>query len=334
MSITSQLQDRIAGQLVGALEESLTRETGASALCRCADMENLLARHRKEQKELQGKITSKKKSATKKTRKGVNDECERLEHELKERQQAEIQTLAPSALEHEAAQLKLNCDNGSQGGVENGKSDQPESSVQDSPGQSGVTGSIQQNGGQPQTQQKRANRQKARLAKRAAEHEAQMEAAAAEAASMPDRRKQELSAMKTQMEKHGLIETVIRPDGHCLYSACAHTISTDKVQDFRGIRRAAADFMNAHPDDFAPFMEEPIESYSQKIKDTAEWGGHLELQAIAKAFSININVLQADGHVEKIMPEESSVQEIWLAYYKHSFGLGEHYNALTKAAAE
>lgn len=56
-------------------------------------MEELLSKHRKEQKDLQGRITQKKKSATKKTRKGVNDDCERMQRELAERQQAEIAEL-------------------------------------------------------------------------------------------------------------------------------------------------------------------------------------------------------------------------------------------------
>src|SRR5215468_11083523 len=56
-------------------------------------MEELLAKHRKEQRELQARMTQKRKSATKKTRKGVNDECEALERELNEQQQAEMASL-------------------------------------------------------------------------------------------------------------------------------------------------------------------------------------------------------------------------------------------------
>jgi OTU domain-containing protein 6 len=91
--------------------------------------------------------------------------------------------------------------------------------------------------------------------------------------------------------------------------------------------------MEAHPNDFVGFLEEPIEAYARKIKDTAEWGGQLELQAIAKSYNVDINVLQADGRIEKITSggSEDGHKTIWLAYYRHSFGLGEHYNALNKA---
>ncbi|KAI9873585.1 MAG: hypothetical protein M1823_007884, partial [Watsoniomyces obsoletus] len=94
-------------------------------------------------------------------------------------------------------------------------------------------------------------------------------------------------------------------------------------------------FISKHADDFTAFLEEPLEAYVKKIKETAEWGGQLELQAISRAYHVDINILQADGRVEKIECEEdgdgSKGTDVWLAYYRHNFGLGEHYNALTKA---
>jgi OTU domain-containing protein 6 len=51
-----------------------------------SEMEELQAKHRKELRDLQSKITQKKKQASKKTRKGVNEECDRLEQELKDTQ--------------------------------------------------------------------------------------------------------------------------------------------------------------------------------------------------------------------------------------------------------
>jgi OTU domain-containing protein 6 len=56
-------------------------------------LEAMQARHRKEQRDLQSRITSKKKNATKKTRKGVNDECAELERQLRDRQEQELALL-------------------------------------------------------------------------------------------------------------------------------------------------------------------------------------------------------------------------------------------------
>lgn len=289
-------------------------------------MEELQARHRKEQKELQGKITSKKKNATKKTRKGVNDECDRLERELKDKQQAEIAALEPPSVEDEISKLSIDDEV-----TTNEKADIGDTATGPDTRDEDDTGSRDGSVRSQSTGPKKPNRQKARLARRAAEQQAQAEAAADEAAKMPDRREQEMSAMKSQMEQRGLVEITIRPDGHCLYSACAETIPSLGKKTYKDVRIAVADYMSAHTDDFAPFLEEPIDSYTHKIRDTAEWGGHLELQAIAKAFNTNISVLQANGSVEEIKPEGSAEETAWLAYYRHSFGLGEHYNALKKA---
>ncbi|KIW11432.1 hypothetical protein PV08_10732 [Exophiala spinifera] len=295
-------------------------------------MEELLAKHRKEKRDLQARITQKKKNATKKTRKGVNDECERLERELAESQQAELDALEPKDDQLDLTVDDLTLDEPVTEDAPADESEEAQTALEVSNGPP--------TGGQPR--QRKPNRQKARLARRAAEQEAQAVAAAAEAQNMPDRREQEIAAMKTQMDARSLVETMIRPDGHCLFSACAHSMPSEQVaksgprqEPYQNVRYAAAEFMAAHPDDFAAFMEEPLDSYVARIRDTAEWGGELELQAIARAYNININVLRADGRVEKISSgsTKSDDSDVWLAYYQHSFGLGEHYNALRKSVA-
>jgi OTU domain-containing protein 6 len=47
---------------------------------------------------------------------------------------------------------------------------------------------------------------------------------------------------------------------------------------------------------------------------------------------LRICVLHSDGRVDKIEAEDNVTEkeEIWLGYYKHSHGLGEHYNSLRK----
>ena len=144
--------------------------------------------------------------------------------------------------------------------------------------------------------------------------------------------------MRSLMEKQHLTEVNIEPDGHCLYSAVAINLPSESLPGwapnavpYQLVRNKAGSFIAENPDDFAPFLEEPIDQYVHKIKHTAEWGGQLELQAIARSFGVEIRILQADGRVEKIEPASTSKYDpIWLAYYRHSFGLGEHYNALRR----
>ena len=294
-------------------------------------MEELQKRHRQEQRDLQALVTQKRKNATKKTRKGVNDECAELERALKERQQQELDALTDSP----------------QNGV-NGPDREPGASVEreelpvpTSDDAEKIQRQIRNLTVQDasQTPPKRPNRQKARLARRAAEQEALATQAADEAQAMPDQRAAEQELMVQEMMARGLVEKEVRSDGHCLYAAVADQLQQQgrKLDEsdgpaYRFVRRQTAAFIESHPDDFAPFLEEPLDSYTAKIRDTGEWGGQLELSALARIFDLRIQVLQSSGRVETIGDGSAQGAEIWLAYYRHSFGLGEHYNSLRKRA--
>ncbi|PLB50274.1 cysteine proteinase [Aspergillus steynii IBT 23096] len=322
-------------------------------------MDELLAKHRKEQKDLQARITQKKKSATKKTRRGINDECDRLQRELSERHQSEIAQLNGEPTEPVDAleDLNLNDTDGENGKAEN--ADEPQAPQTPETPENTTAPSAEPTSG---SRQKKPNRQKARLARRAAEQAAQAEIAAEEAANQTDHRGNEKEVMDGAFKRLGLKETEITPDGHCLYSAVAvqldesgvglkpdpkrivlqpptqsriETVTSPKHDGYRAVRAVTADYIAEHKDDFEAFMEEPLEQYTRKIKLTAEWGGQLELQAIARAYGVEINVVQADGRIEKIESGDDSLEDenkriLWLAYYRHTYGLGEHYNALAK----
>lgn len=320
-------------------------------------MEELLAKHRKEQKDLQGRITQKKKSATKKTRKGVNDECERMQQDLTERHQSEIAELNGDTTEAVDGMADLDLDDETPTNTE--PSEAPQHKEESEP----VPTSPSEDQSNPRT--KKPNRQKARLARRAAEQAAASAAAAEEAANQTDYRGNEKEVMEGVFKKLGLKEIEVNPDGHCLYSSVAKqldssgvglrpdpsrivlqpttqtridTVASPQHDGYRAVRAVTADFIVQNKDDFEAFMEEPLDEYTRKIRLTAEWGGQLELQAIARAYGVEINVVQSDGRMEKIEAgdmdsfeeEEKRKRVIWLAYYRHSYGLGEHYNALSK----
>lgn len=314
-------------------------------------LETAQARHRKEQRDLQSRITSKKKNATKKTRKGVNDECAQLEQQLKERQQQEIAALSGEsngATVDDAEPEEQNKDDDDDGTDKannaNGLVEQLRQTSISEP----AAESQQQPG-------KKRNRQKERLQRRAAEQEAAALAAEEEAANMTDHRKIEKTYMLKEFQTHGLAEQEIQPDGHCLFSAVADQLRESSIPlgdaataelPYRTVRRRATDYMRAHKDDFAPFMEDEFGGYVARMRDTAEWGGQLELMALARSYGVEIKVVQ-EQRTETIDPGEmsgdggggdsgdggdSERKTIWLAYYRHGYGLGEHYNSLRKAA--
>lgn len=286
-------------------------------------MEELLSRHRKEIRDLTSRITQKKKLATKKTRKGVNTECEALERDLKEQHVREISELTdPSST----------VDDSDHGG--NDVQD-TEAIPETTPTESDKTTTTSADVTTPTT--KKPSRQKARLARRTADIAALSAAAEAEAAALPDQRSLEIAAMQVRLSSLSLTEHAITPDGHCLYSAFAdqvlHSTSLTPLVDtldYRLARRKCAEYMVSHRADFEPFLEEAFEEHVRKVEKTAEWGGQTEVLALAKAFGVVVNVVQAEGRRVERMNDEGAREEVWLGYYRHSFGLGEHYNSLRK----
>ena len=302
-------------------------------------MEQLYSRHRQEQRDLQARITQKRKSATKKTRKGINDECAELERQLKEVQDLEIANLEARTECNEDADIP-NTD--------------PEP-VLERLNSDGIEPQMQNLAIPPVTtkteQARKPNRQKARLARRAAEQEHVIAQAAEEAQDLPDLRQQEIDAMRTLFSSRGLQEHEIRSDGHCLYAAVADQLithhhglmpetslngRTDLTESsnppYKVTRFVAACYIQDNADNFLPFLDEPLEEYVGKIRDTGEWGGHLELLALAKVYDVDINVLQSTGQIDKIESgSDKTKSTLWLSYYRHNFGLGEHYNSLRPA---
>jgi OTU domain-containing protein 6 len=311
-------------------------------------LEALQSRHRKEQRDLVSRITQKKKQASKKTRKGVNDECERLERELKERQAHELAVQnGETADAEEHAEDVSSSEDEAQGIQEDMSNLRVDGAGSDSKASS-------TNGDSTEPKKKKPNRAKARLARRAAEQASMIAEAEREAANAPNPRELERERMATQLQKHGLALHEIRADGHCLYAAVADQLQTRELglkpridvtingqangqasatsEGYKTVRHAAADWIQGHADDFSGFMEDPLPEHVRKIRETGEWGGHLELIALAGTYGLRICVLHSDGQVDKIEAEDKAEdkQEIWLGYYKHSHGLGEHYNSLRK----
>lgn len=291
-------------------------------------MDELLARHRKEARDLQARITQKKKQATKKTRKGINAECDRLEQDLAARQADEVR-----ALEHPDGEPTVDSPS---------EDEEPSAAAADPPPETASpTPAIDDsNSSTPTTttttseRAPKRNRQQERLARRAAEREALSAAAEAEASSQPDLRARELATMEALIASHNLREHPIAPDGHCLYSAFSDQVGGG---GYREARIRCADELRARRGEYEAFIDiegeggdGSFEEHVRKVGETAEWGGQVEVLALGRAFGVKVNVLQAEGRSVEKLNEDATGEEVWLAYYRHSFGLGEHYNSLRK----
>ena len=272
-------------------------------------MEEFQKKHRQEQKDLQPRITQKKKSATKKSCKGVNDECAELERQLKERQQDEVATV--NGIDTEISQGTDALEMPEEISISQRQMNDLSIFVKStSISDKHVTN----------RNVKKLNRQKARLARRAAEQEAATAQAEKEAADLPNLREQERKSMRNAYTARDLTEYEIRSYEHCLYAAIADQLQSTGIglkprfdidslsslsepasenAAYSVTRQVAAAYISQNSKDFEPFVEEPIPDYVKTIRETGEWGGHLEILALAKAYHIDVNVLQGSGKIER-----------------------------------
>ena len=89
--------------------------------------------------------------------------------------------------------------------------------------------------------------------------------------------------------------------------------------------------------EFAPFCEyndatPDYSAYVNQVRNSAEWGGHLELRALSIALKRPIVIYSAQSKEPLTISEVVEVEEpIRLSYHLNYYSLGEHYNQIVKA---
>lgn len=284
-------------------------------------MEEVQARHRKENKDLQNKITGMKKQATKSTRKEINSRCNSLQESLTEKHVQEIQELEKDKEDSSTGALNEVTPEELLLELENADEKDSVSAVE------AINAPVK----------KRRNRQKEKLAKRDAEVQRIKEEAGREAAQQPDLKKMEQEAIDQLCDFKKLKPFDIQPDGHCLFASVLDQLTMRHNRsdlDIHQLRSLACQYMRENKEDFIPYLfnEETMElqgidEYTKEMETTAKWGGELEILALAKSFNCPISVLMS-GRPLHVVNEDSEKPELKLVYYKHSYALGEHYNSL------
>jgi OTU domain-containing protein 6 len=101
-----------------------------------------------------------------------------------------------------------------------------------------------------------------------------------------------------------------------------------------------ADQLQEHEADFAPFCAYNDDipdyvTYVDRVRSSADWGGHLELRALSMALHRPVMVYSAAQQSALVIAEEVSSQQagdtvhdnpIRLSYHLNYYSLGEHYN--------
>ena len=190
----------------------------------------------------------------------------------------------------------------------------------------------------------RAQKRREAKAKEEAERDARI---ALERANLGETEEElEWRELGDKLEPLGFRVKEVAPDGHCMFRSLEDQLAFQSTEslgfdtkpfDHLGLRRLAASHIRKHADQFAPFIAEEgsedagVEGYCARLEETAEWGGHVELQAIAEALEVVIEVYSAQQPIVKI-GEGKEGAPLRLSYHLHAYGLGEHYNSVRPIA--
>ena len=136
-----------------------------------------------------------------------------------------------------------------------------------------------------------------------------------------------MTKFREQLALYGLKIIEMGGDGNCLFRSLADQLEGNE-RLHRKYREAAIEYIEAHKDMFAPFIEddETIDQYlSDMIKDGV-WGGQIELTALSAVYKFNFIIHQVDNPIMSFSNfPVGSVPTVHVSYH-----LGEHYNSVRR----
>jgi OTU domain-containing protein 6 len=284
------------------MEVSDTESSTSSSSSSVSSPINILS---SEIKDLRNKIMSVKKSVTKgdkKQKKAIQDELNTLESLLTAKQE-ELQKLKDTTISNTNYNNDIEINN--------------------------LTNSIS----------KARLKKERRKEEKAAEWEANRQAALQEIASRPDLALQESKSFDHRLSQKGFRIVEVAADGHCLFSAIGCQL--DLPKDHWELRALAAKYLLNHREEYENFIEldsiqtnhdssdtDKYREYCRKLESTGMWGGQIELDVLSRCLGVCVTVLQAEG--PQLVFNAESELKIYLSYHRFAFSLGEHYNALIK----
>ena len=269
--------------------------------------ELLEKKHRQEKKELQAKIQELKKTITKgdskKKKKEVNDQIAKLEGDLEQRHSEEMLDLLTANIDIDDKDDATNnvCDK-----TEPAKSEEKVERVSKA----------------QKRRDKKAEKEKQRL----------IDIEKQDEENLTGLRNMEQEAINKLLETRGLSLHEIASDGDCMFAGLVHQLSlSGESSSVSDLRQKTGEELRTHQSQYLPFLSlspDQFEVYCNKISCTSEWGGQVELLALANILQRPIEVIQSEGG-EMVVGDHYSAGKLILTYHRHVYGLGEHYNSVT-----
>lgn len=298
-------------------------------------LDEMNSRHKKETREVEGKIRALLKTAKKSNRAQIETEAIKMEYDLKQRHRDEMDILE-EYLSNNGSDL-ISPSSGNGGGDKGVGNDGQEDTgdIDESTAASSTAIKSEEEIARAKKakaqkkREKRNEKDKARLAEKA-------ELAASAGPSLRDEELAQINAI-LGAENPPLEVKEILSDGNCLYRAIADQLPPQEGITFADLRRIAANYMRSNRDDFAPFLglesnDPEFDEYCNNVESVvkAEWGGQLEIRAISQSLSKRILIYDAVAPVLTMDGSDGSDSNppIRLTFHRHFFSLGEHYNSV------
>jgi len=184
---------------------------------------------------------------------------------------------------------------------------------------------------------------------RQAEHEAELDRERRQAG--PSRRLLESAALATKLAKlrPPLRVLEVAADGNCLYRAVGDQLRKARPDLYawkrkpeevhEEVRALCAGALRKRADEYSPFAElkegEDFVGYCDRVERSADWGGELELRALADELHARILVHRAE-EAEPLALGEAADEgpPLQVTYHRHYYALGEHYNSVEPLRGE
>lgn len=195
-----------------------------------------------------------------------------------------------------------------------------------------VTGPRGKKNKKSKAQRKRETAEEARRLRR--------EEADREAAEMAGKTPKELEdkAMVEILSGAGFKIHPIIADGNCLFRSILHQLELlnlpETPADHTLIRKKCAEILRIHPDEYLPFVAsdsittvESFNQYCDTVQNTSEWGGELEVNALSRAYGVEIMVFQMST-APITFGKGNANGQLRLSYHQHYYHLGAHYNSV------
>jgi len=310
-------------------------------------LEELAARHERELKGLEERseahiATVKSESKGKKAKAALSEaerQVEQWRYDLEQRQ----------AEEHEAREKHLSGDMGINKAEDGGIVAEADAKVEATKkAEAEANARAAEEARALQKKEKGLKKRQGRAAKEA-ERQATIDSERAEAG--PSARAVELAQLQQQLAKLAprLKVSEVAADGNCLYRAVGDQLrrvrpdlhSWTRPPEFahQEVRQLCAAALRRGEDGYSPFAElaegEDFAGYCGRVENSADWGGELELRALADALQTRILVHRA-GEPEPLAlgPKGLSGMPLQVTYHRHYYTLGEHYNSTVPLEAQ